>query len=40
MDQDTKDWFMRYDHREIIKPDKFLPNPEFIEYHNDIIFQR
>ena len=28
MDQDTKDWFMKYDH------------PEFIEYHNDIIFQR
>ena len=40
MDQDTKDWFMKYDHREIIKPHKFLPDPEFIEYHNDIIFQR
>ena len=40
MDQDTKDWFMKYDHREIIKPDKFLPDPKFMEYHNDVIFQR
>ena len=40
MDQDTKGWFMKYDHREIIKPDKFLPDPKFIEYHNDVIFQR
>lgn len=40
MDQNTKDWFMKYNHREIIKPDKFLPDPRFIEYHNDVIFQR
>ena len=40
MDQDTKDWFMKYDHKEIIKPDKFFPDPQFIEYHNDVIFQR
>lgn len=40
LDQDTKDWFMKYDHKEISKPDKFLPDPKFIEYHNDVIFQR
>lgn|GEM_PF-4643107 len=31
---------MKYDHREIIKPDKFLSDPKFIEYYNDIIFRR
>lgn len=40
MDQATKDWFMKYDHKEIIKPDKFFPDPQFIEYHNDVIFQK
>lgn len=40
MDESTKDWFMKYDHKEIIKPDKFFPDPQFIEYHNDVIFQR
>lgn len=37
---ERKDWFMKYDHKEIIKPDKFFPDPQFIEYHNDVIFQR
>ena len=40
MDESTKDWFMKYDHKEIIKPDKFFPDPQFIAYHNDVIFQR
>lgn len=40
MDQDTKDWFMKYDHKEIIRPDKFLPDQRFIEYHNDVVFLR
>lgn len=40
MDDDTKDWFEKYNGKEIILPDKFLPGKEFIEYHNDIIFQR
>ena len=40
MDQTTKDWFMMYDHKEIIRPDKFLPDRKFIEYHNDVIFQK
>ena len=38
MDQTTKDWFMKYDHKEIIRPDKFLPDRKFIEYQNDVIF--
>lgn len=40
MDEDTKDWLMKYDHRRIMLPDKFLPDIKFIEYHNDMIFQR
>lgn len=40
MDSDTKDWLMKYNHKQIRKPDKFLPNLAFIEYHNDVIFQR
>lgn len=40
MDSDTKDWFGKYEGREIILPDKFLPGKDFIEYHNDVIFQR
>lgn len=40
MDQNTKDWFMKYDHQQIIQPDKFLPDLQFIEYHNDIIFRK
>ena len=39
MDSDTKDWLMKYNHKPVRKPDKFLPNLEFIEYHNDVIFQ-
>lgn len=31
---------MMYDHKEIIRPDKFLPDRKFIEYHNDVIFQK
>ena len=38
MDQDTRDWFMSYDKKKIILPDKFLPGKQFLEYHNDLIF--
>lgn len=38
MDRDTRDWFMSYDKKKIILPDRFLPGKQFIEYHNDIIF--
>ena len=40
MDEYTRAWFMNYDHKKIIMPSKFLPDRCFIEYHNDMIFQR
>lgn len=40
MDQETKQWFFGYEKRKIILPDKFLPGKDFIEYHNDVVFQR
>lgn len=40
MDEQTRNWLMTYDHKRINFPDKFAPSPEFIEYHNDVIFQR
>ncbi len=39
MDDNTHDWFYSYENKKIILPDKFLPGKEFIEYHNDVIFQ-
>ena len=40
MDSETKSWFMGYSDHQIILPDTFLPGKDFIEYHNDVIFQR
>lgn len=40
MDKDTQDWFWGYNNKQILLPDKFLPGADFIEYHNDVIFQR
>lgn len=40
MDVDTRLWLMGYENRQIILPDKFQPGKDFIEYHNDVIFQR
>ena len=39
MDSETKSWFMSYEKQQILLPNKFLPAREFIEYHNDMIFQ-
>ena len=39
MDDDTKEWFMSYEGKQIILPDRFYPDKAFIEYHNDMIFQ-
>lgn len=39
MDENTKHWLMKYDHKRIHLPDKFLPDKKFIEYHNEMIFQ-
>ena len=40
MDERTKEWFMGYENKRIILPDKFLPGKHFLEYHNDVVFQR
>ncbi len=40
MDEKTKEWFISYDYKQIYLPDKFLPGKEFIQYHNDVIFQK
>lgn len=39
MDDETRGWFDFYNGKEITLPDKFRPKKEFIEYHNDVIFQ-
>lgn len=39
MDQQTQRWFWNYNKQQITLPDKFWPGKEFIEYHNDMIFQ-
>ena len=39
MDEDTHNWFYSYSNKAIKLPDKFLPGKDFIEYHNDVIFQ-
>lgn len=38
MDSDTREWFMSYDKKGISLPDKFCPDKEFIQYHNDVVF--
>ena len=40
MDDETQSWFMGYEGKTIILPDKFAPGQDFIEYHNDVIFKR
>lgn len=39
VDEKTKEWFLGYEGKKIILPDKFLPGKAFIEYHNDVIFR-
>lgn len=39
MDENTRDWLLGYDRQKIYLPDKFKPGREFIEYHNDVVFQ-
>lgn len=33
-------YFLCYDKQKIRFPDKFLPDKEFLEYHNDVIFEK
>lgn len=39
MDKETYEWFWGFEKKQITLPDKFLPGKEFIQYHNDCIFQ-
>lgn len=34
------EYFLQYDKREIILPSKFLPDPEFLKYHNNERFRK
>lgn len=38
MDEETKLWLMSYKNVQIELPEKYLPNKEFLQYHNDVIF--
>lgn len=40
IDELTKSWIVGFDGKNILLPHRFLPEKRFIEYHNDIIFQR
>ncbi|MBR0455787.1 MAG: HNH endonuclease [Firmicutes bacterium] len=40
MDDATKSWLLGYEKQQIHLPDKFVPRKDFIEYHNDVIFQK
>jgi putative restriction endonuclease len=37
-DKSVNEFFLKYDNQDIIKPDRFLPNQEFLEYHSQNIF--
>ena len=39
VDDITKLWITRSEGKEIILPNRFLPDKHFIEYHNDVIFK-
>ena len=35
---DSIPWLLQCDKQEIVKPEKFAPKQEFLQYHNDVIF--
>lgn len=39
-DQASEDLFLKYDNKSIVLPKRFLPDKEFLEYHNDERFQK
>lgn len=39
MDANTREWFLSYSGKTICLPDRFLPQKDFIEYHNDVVFR-
>ena len=38
MDEETREWFVSYEGKQIALPDKFFPSKELIHYHNDVVF--
>ena len=34
------DWFIPFQGKKITLPEKFVPDKQFIEYHNDVVFIR
>lgn len=40
MDENTRAWIKSYNHKEIIKPYRFSPGLDYLEYHNDVIYQK
>lgn len=39
IDEITKVWIISFDGKKILLPHRFLPEQQFIEYHNDVVFQ-
>ena len=39
-DVECCDWFMAFQGEKISLPEKFVPDKQFIEYHNDVVFAR
>jgi putative restriction endonuclease len=39
-DAEYRDWFMAFQGKKISLPEKFIPDRQFIEYHNDVVFVR
>ena len=37
-DKSVNDFFLKYDNKSIIKPQRFLPSKDFLDYHNQNIF--
>lgn len=38
MDNLSREWFLSYKGKQIMLPEKFLPERKFLEYHNDVVF--
>src|SRR5688572_5968889 len=38
-DSSVQDYFLKYDEQNIILPSKFLPDQDFLKYHNDVKFK-
>lgn len=40
IDDSTRNWIVQNEDKKIILPQKFMPDLEFIQYHNDVVFQK